>query len=473
MRKQYHVVIVGGGFSGAALATHLLRCGNDRLEVTLVEAGERLARGVAYGTSDEAHLLNTRADSVSALPDEPQDFRAWLARNGYDEGQDGFVPRRLYGDYVEATLRASAADAARGGPAFVARTGARAVGVSRGDFDGFRIELADGAVLHADAVVLAIGHPRPADPLGRWIGSRCRRYVRDPWRRGALDSVEPQDRVLIVGTGLTAVDALVTLASTGHCRTIHAISRHGLLPRPHAVSARPLPDDLKSELLPRGKARGLRQIVRSVRACIAAANERGIGWQTVFDVLRAEVPELWASLDEAERRRFVEKIRPFWDVHRHRLAPGPAAMIEALTARGLLTVRTGRIVDAVDEGSVVRVDQHLRGESHPRSESYAWVINCAGATFRPGRRSLLEQRMLREGLLRADSLGLGYLSAPTGAALGVRGLVPGLYLLGPMCRPRALEHTAIAELAEQAEALAVTLTGAAARAAHVPQRRSA
>ena len=105
MREPHHVAIVGAGFSGAALTAHLLAHRSAHLHVTLLEANGRFGRGVAYGTHCAEHLLNTRADRMSLLAEDPEHFVRWCRGRGLAIGHADFAPRRIYGDYVEQTLR--------------------------------------------------------------------------------------------------------------------------------------------------------------------------------------------------------------------------------------------------------------------------------------------------------------------------------------------------------------------------------
>ena len=194
--------------------------------------------------------------------------------------------------------------------------------------------LGDGRALRAASVVLATGHPLPADPLARWLPADAQRYVRDPWCTAALDGIGVDESVLLLGTGLTMVDTALSLAARGHRGRIDALSRRGLLPRAHAPAVQLLPRDLRDEL-ERGVARGnLRCALRAVRRAVAAAEARGLSWQCVIDALRPRTSVLWDQLAAADRRRFVERLRPYWDVHRHRLPPATAARLEELRATG-------------------------------------------------------------------------------------------------------------------------------------------
>ncbi len=99
------IAIVGGGFSGAFVAAHLAGlAGSSPLCVALFEKGELFARGMAYATRYDHHLLNVPAGLMSALPDEPSHFLDWLRVRDPAAHHGTYAPRRVYGDYLEDLL---------------------------------------------------------------------------------------------------------------------------------------------------------------------------------------------------------------------------------------------------------------------------------------------------------------------------------------------------------------------------------
>ena len=454
MRDQQHVAIVGAGFSGAALAAHLLAHEREHLHVTLIEANERFGRGVAYGTHCAEHLLNTRADRMSLLAEDPDHFVRWCRGRGLAIGHGDFAERRVYGDYVEHTLRALTSSQ----QAPLARLLHARVAAVEPATQGFELKLDDGRSLHADDVVLATGHPLPADPLARWLPSDERRYIRDPWCTAALEAIGADDSVLLLGTGLTMVDAALSLAARGHRGRIDALSRRGLLPQAHAPVAQLLPRDLH-DALEHGVARGnVRCALRAVRRAIAAAEARGLGWQCVIDALRTRTSALWTQLGP---RIAVGSSSAFVPI-------GTCTVTDCRLPRPIVSKRCAPTDGCAcwPGGCWVRRRARrpsissfaLRHETGGRSERYAWIVNCTGPTFEKRTSRGLERQLLERGLLISDPLGLGYLTTANGTAFGTRGPVAGLHLLGPACRPRWWEHTAVPELRQQACALADELT---------------
>lgn len=455
MRNNQRVVIVGGGFSGVALAVALLRANRAGLHVTLIEATASVGRGVAYGTAHASHLLNTRATQMSLHTDDPEHFLRFCRERGADVHGDDFLPRRDYGDYLEGAFAAACRDGSR--TALEVRLQTRVVDIERAG-GALTLTIENGGHLEADAVVMATGHGAPADPLRGVVAPDERRYVRDPWAADALARIGARDRVLVLGTGLTAVDVAFALADRGHEGCVSLVSRHGLLPQQHAPVRQVLPRDVRSRLLAGFARNDLRAMVRELRGVGAAVAARGQSWHAVFDALRPYTARIWAELCAEDRRRFLRWLRPYWDTHRHRLSPLAARRVATLRAAGRLTIAAGRVASVAPAPRGLAIGLRLRGANRCVVEPFDWIVNCTGNTCGREDRRPLERALLERGLLLGDPLGLGYATSDNGVAIGRHGPVAGLYVLGPGCRPNWWEHTAVPELRSQAAALAAELT---------------
>ena len=238
-RSATRIVVVGGGaagvLTGAALAR---RADTDRpVEIRVIERECGVGPGLAYGTADPEHVLNNTANRMSAYSDDPDHLLRWCAIRGVPADRGSFLPRPLYGRYLSSVLGGAGTTPG----ATVLRIRGEAVGVRETD-DGTSVELSCGWSVTGDAVVLALGtpppHPQPVP--GVLLGGP--RYVADPWAPGALDAVGPDDRVLLLGTGLTMVDVALSLAARRPGVRMVAASRHALLPRPHAQVPFPVSD---------------------------------------------------------------------------------------------------------------------------------------------------------------------------------------------------------------------------------------
>lgn len=408
------VAVVGGGCSGVLVARELLRCSDD--DVVVVEPGE-LGGGVAYGAARPWHLLNSRAGAMSADPDDPGHFVRWAGTT-----PEAFRPRAEYGRYLRSVLDRAA----------VAHPGRLRVRVGRAAAIGgdATVELADGGVVRADDVVLATGGPAVS---AQHVAHP--RYVPDPWAPGALDGLPADRPVLLVGTGLTAVDVALTLTADGRRGApVVAVSRRGLLPLTHTAEATPpaVPhlDDCAT----------LRDVVRAVRA---AAGEAG-DWRPIVDGLRPYLDELWTALTPAERDAFLRHLARPWECHRHRMAPVVATRVAELRAAGLLEIRSGG----------------LGGEDVAR---YAAVVNCAGPGRLPEAAGALAGGLIRAGIARVGPHGLGLDIDHAGRLVGADGRVGDrLRLIGPLRRGAQWETTAVPEIRAQARRIALDLSAGAA-----------
>ena len=430
------VAIVGGGASGTLVAVQLLRQARGPLRVALVERSGALARGLAYGPAEPCHVLNVPAGRMSALPEDPDHFVRWCGA-----GPDEFVGRATYGAYLEALLSEARAGAAPGVVLFAVP--ADVVRASVGDQD-VRLVLRGGGELDARTTVLALGNfasPELQVPDGGLYLSAL--YRRSPWEPGALDGIDPEAPVLLLGTGLTMVDAALSLRRRGHRGPIEALSRHGLLPHVH-TDAEPSPVRIG--------AAGLRGLLRALRA----AARREPDWRSAFDTLRPVTQRIWIRLPLAEKRRFLRHLRTFWDVHRHRMAPVVADAIAHLRGRGQLRVHAGRVHSFALTDGIALARFRPRGERLLQKLHAALIVNCTGpAAHLSEVQHPLVASLLEQGLARADVLGMGFLTDAGGSLLG--GGNGQLFTLGTLRRGELWETTAMPELREQARALAERL----------------
>ncbi len=425
------IVIVGGGFSGAMAAARLAERG---MASTVIDAGRDFGRGVAYSTPFDGHLLNVRSNRMSALEGRPDDFVDWLARHHPNRADpEGFAPRRLFGLSVQNRL--AAVETAH--PGAITRIAGRVSAI-----DGTTVELDDGRRIAGRAVVLATGNPAPRTASGS--GGRV---IGDPWAPGALDGIGLEDRLIIIGTGLTMVDMAVWLKARGWRGTLLALSRRGLRPRAHAdqpESPAPLGADLMQ-----GPA--------SSRLAAARRATRDGDWRPLMEGLRPRTGALWQAADHATRARWVRHLRPFWDVHRHRIAPAIAADIQALADAGRLTIVAGRVVslDATERG--VTLSWRAKGREGTDTATADWLIDCTGPGHNPARDPLTAP-LITGGRARLDPLGLGLDLDDRGRVLTADGTPdPALFVLGPPARATFWETIAVPDIRKRIEDLVESL----------------
>jgi uncharacterized NAD(P)/FAD-binding protein YdhS len=426
--RQAAVAIVGGGASGTILAAQLARRG---LSSVLIDGSGRAGRGVAYSTTEPAHLLNVRAEGMSAWAGEPDHFARRFAEEGGEPR--GFAQRRLFGRYLGDLLD----EAVASGRTEV--VDATAVSSAR-DGDGWRIALDDGGSVDARALVLAVGNQEP-EALAAFAGSG-RRFIANPWgedaRAAVADLAQSGGSALLVGTGLTMVDLVLSLDSAGHQGRILAVSRRGLAPRGHA-DFDPAPVPL--EEVPSASVRALWRWLRRRSA--------EVGWRAAIDSLRPHSHPLWQSFDRDQQRRFLRHARPWWDVHRHRIAPEVAATVSRLVAEGRLQIMAGRIASATDTAEGLEVAIRPRGASAARAELFDYAFNCTGPLHSIARtKDKLLRSLLDAGEAKPDHLGIG-LEVDGTCRAGEH-----LWAMGPLTKGRYWEIIAVPDIREQAAQVA-------------------
>ena len=412
------VAVVGGGFSGVMTAVQLAR---RNVPVRLFDDGSSVGRGIAYSTPDERHLLNVPAGNMSAWPDEPDDFRSWLGT-----GPGSFARRRDFGSYVEGILAAH--------PSVRVERG-RVVALS-GEGGSWRLGTEDGRSIAASRVVLALGN----EPPHAFSGWDDMPLIANPWSRDAraalAEVAESGGDVLLIGTGLTMIDVMLSLEGFGFAGRALAVSRRGLLPRAHAPSE---PSPVTLDELPRSDLLALFRWVRR--------RSEQVGFRAAIDSLRPHTAALWQGLGERQISSFLRHARPWFDVHRHRIAPEIAERLRHWIAEGRLEVAAGRLRRGED-GEVV-IARRGGGE---RTLRPALIVNCTGPlgdvrrTANPLLRALIDDEEVG-----VHPRGLGLLTDPEDRA------APGLFALGPLTKSMYWEITAVPDIRAQAQRVADTI----------------
>ncbi|WP_395646122.1 FAD/NAD(P)-binding protein [Terricaulis sp.] len=442
--SRLRIAIIGGGVSGTALAVHLLLRGAQTPDVTLIERGRRIGPGLAYGGSDQAHLLNVRANNLSISDHKPDDFSRWLSKRKGGDQSKTFAPRALYGRYVaEALQRAEGAHWFRRP---LKRVRGDAVALRR-EGEGVEITLASGKTIPADKAVLALGNPAAIVPEP--ISSV---EVIDAWDAAAIARVPSNSDVLLVGTGLTMVDVVLSLSKRPRSGTIYALSHRGLTPHAHAD----IPPAVQGTL---AQSAPLSAALSELRNVARGVHERGEPWQHVVDGLRKATPTLWRGLTSEQQLRFLRHARSYWDIHRHRAAPEAAARIADLRKTGKLRILRGEVVSAGAAGRYIQIVHRQRGSMVRHRFDVANVINCTGASQNLARsRDPLVMQLLSDGLVRAHATGLGLDVNDDGGVLDARGAADTrLFALGPITQGAFWESTAVPEIRARAAALAAIL----------------
>jgi uncharacterized NAD(P)/FAD-binding protein YdhS len=434
------------------VAAHLLslpKCAP--LRVVLFERSGKLGAGAAFSTDYDSHLLNVTAGSMSAFADDPQQFVRWLSSKGRSGAADDFVPRKLYRGYLRDVLW-SRADSNISGHVLEVRQDA-VVDIAA-TAEGAHVLSAHTDLVRAEAVVLAPGIVPPRFPPGLIASGTEGRCVTDPWNTAALTSIDPNASVTIMGTGLSAIDVLLALQENGHCGPVHAISRHGLLPKVYARRPEPAADVVES--CERVADVGARGLLHQVRAVVAQAEARGGDWQDVVDLLRPRAEELWRGLSLVEQSRFKRHLERVWSTRRHRMAPQVGDEVERLLEAGLFHVHSGQIVGVQKSGPSLRLAVRSRTADHLYHWATDWLVNCTGPDtnlFRDDQ--VLMNRLHSRRLAGPGPLAMGVGTDGMGHVLDASAQpLDWLWAIGSLRQGQLFESTAVPEIRGQAQGVA-------------------
>jgi uncharacterized NAD(P)/FAD-binding protein YdhS len=450
-----HIAIIGGGYSGTLVAVNLVRLARKPPRITIINDHRPDGRGVAYGTRRIEHLLNVAARNMSAFPDRPDHFLKWLrTRAEYDlvpdyELRERFVPRMIYGDYLKSLAHHHLGEATY--------LKGEAIDVNNNG----NITLADGSEIHADRIVLATGNEAPACMPGAEALTGHPGWAGNPWLPWHEKLPPDTGTIILLGTGLTTVDAIITLRALGWLGRIHAVSRHGWLPHAHfrGIDYTDFPPaDVDLATL------GLEKLVALMEHHCARLREMGANPGIIVDKMRPHTQRIWQHFTLEERKAFARHHAARWNILRHRIAPEIHAQVASAQLTGQLRVHSANIERLEPCDGRVRV--HLSGGATLEGDL---VINATGPhTQFVDNTSTLLQNLLRNGMIAPDEMGMGLRVDSDHTVINREGKrSPRLLALGPLLRGTLWETIAVPELRGQARRLAETVLEVSA--AHAPQ----
>ncbi|WP_448724882.1 FAD/NAD(P)-binding protein [Pseudomonas farris] len=451
------VVIIGAGFSGTVLAAQLLQQNLEATRIVLVNRSGLMARGLAYGTNSVIHLLNVPAGNMSAYADQPDHFLNYCKL--FDPATTGatFVSRKRYGEYLGFVLES--AERQKKSTVTLERIDAEVAEIHHNS-NRIAIKLSDGRFLEADHAVLALGNFSPADPLrlGALLGNE--HYLLDPWSRIDNDGVIDLDEsILLMGTGLTALDTVIKLVQRGHCGPIHMISRRGLSPLPHRKASTHPPVnkafiDTMLQCQP-----SISNYLKIIRKEIASLQHTETDWRDIISAVRPVTATLWRSLDAGERSRFLRHLQPYWDIHRHRVAPMSFDFFEQSCASGQTSIIAGRIKRISLLKNRLIIDIKLRKNQDTSTIEVDRIINCTGPnTNVKWMNEPLIAQLIDSRLVKPDDHNLGVVVNDDLSLVNRhQNKTATLSYIGPMLKATFWEATAVPELRKYAAELAALL----------------
>ncbi len=458
------IAIIGGGFSGTLTAINLARLSTVPLRISVLNCTYPAGRGIAYSTQRPEHLLNVAARNMSAFPEYPSHFVDWLiTRTEYAnipeaELRETFMPRRVYGDYLRSLAWHYSGPLNSRSSVEIKNISIEVVDLIP-ETQGARLILADGTAMLADRVVLATGNEPPADLNGSAALCDHPAWCANPWIDWGKKLPAPGGTIVLLGTGLTTVDAILTLLALDWRGRIHAISRHGFLPQSHFKGV-DVPDFPPSDV--DLASLGLSELVALMEHHCERLRTLGANPAIIVDKLRPHTQRIWQAFSDKERQKFITHYAARWNVVRHRIAPSIHQTITAAVTSGRITTTAANITGLRAAGQKITVDLQPSGGA-ASSLTADLVINGTGPQTRfSATHSPLLRALLKRGLAQADAADMGLKIAPDFTVIQ-KDDQPSPYLLalGPLLRGTLWETIAVPELRGQALRVAQTLLAAA------------
>lgn len=433
--------IVGAGFSGTALTVALHELSRTPLEIIIFEKTGCFGSGDAYRTPYAYHLLNVRAKDMSVYENNPEDFVEWLCKNPeaqkhLDQNvpvREQFVSRKLYGQYLQSFFKRMLDDSHQ-----LVKLHMQASEVVDVKQNGQQIALitAENKTFLVDKVVFAIGN-NPVSSIPFEVPDHIQVF-KNPWDYSAIKNIAHKEPVLILGTGLSMIDAVLTLHHQQHQGQIYALSRHGLLPLSH--------EDPKNDFFEKNLSSiptKLTMLVREMRLLVKDHMNKDGDWRTVVNALRAHIPMIWQKLSLRDKKRFLNHVLSYWNIHRHRVPNKVLKLLKELSERDQLHIISGRVL-AIEDNILKISQRQCNNTSHIKISS---IINCMGPALTMKNNQPLISALSRHGLAAFDTLNMGFSISNDGALENIYGKPSEqCFVLGPLTKGTYWECTAVPEI---------------------------
>lgn len=446
--KIYDAAIIGGGLSGAAVVCHLAKeatLKGTAVSCVLFEPNSKIGSGVAYSSESIVHLLNVPVAKMSIYDDEPSSFTEWLRRNNHNYTPESYAPRSLYGEYVANTVQSAQSTAHLYLSLDIKPELVESISSASHIYE---LRTDAGSSFLCRNLIIAVGNSPEAPGKGDSLEP-----LSSPWDEKAISNAKHAQNVAIVGTGLTAVDTVLALEHIGYQGNYTLISRRGLLPHTHDDNSSPTGSEKESFISDLLHSKTLVSIIRKFRAM----TKSGADWRHLIDALRPHTQDLWSAFSTTERRRFIRHIRPYWDIHRHRVPESSLNTLLSLKQNGRLEVKRGAIRSATRRDDKT-IELLLRNGAN-LSKKYDHVFNCTGLWSDLRKiRSPLIRSLIDNGLAAYDSLGLGFKTSANGELINPKGAKSSsLFTIGSLRRGDLWETTAAREIRSQAKRISTLI----------------
>lgn len=403
------VAIVGGGPGSIAIYAELIRRYHVELDEILIFDPKGMMSSEAFSTELESCITNTSIGISSISKQDSLDLYRWLRdkNKGSYQPQD-FVPRKLIKEYCLDRFD----EAKEFAKAFGCHTAFIKQKVNRIDRKGekFVITTEHNIDYLADSVVLATGG-RMNNPYPQFNAYST--YVANPYpEENFLSKVQKEDRVLVIGTHLSAIDVCIGLLENQPTCSVTLVSPSGRLPAVKNNSLLYLTENFISKKLIAKKGKALSKIYDAMQKDlggssilnvpehdlgedIIACKQNDLDWQKVIASFADEINEMWVHLNSSERDDFKKSAARFLSEY---IGAFPLQNAEKVW-QGM---QEGRVhVLKIDPSNFLSVDenQKFQGKGSLEGQSFDLVVNATGLN-----RDIEQHLQLRNSLSQGQDI---------------------------------------------------------------------
>ncbi len=440
MQDKKKLVIIGDGFAAAVTAIHLLRKGIAADSLTIMGSGS-LGKGNAYGCASPFFRLNVREDLPIVFSEDPLHFARWAEASLDDpeaKTSAGFFYRRAdFGRYISELIGAEV------GFDKIQRiqSKARALNQAHGLW---KLDTADGGVIYAENAIIATGNSPPTWPCPIQTGGgeqASARMIENPWTGHYLSSIGAEERIVLLGGGLTALDAIYALAAQGHRGLITVVGPRPVFPPTQAQWARQKQPNWPEKLSPA-------RLLRFMRHYLPQAPATSTEWQNAWEELRPNLNAIWQQFTPHQRQIVFKRLGWAWSLYRFRASPQTIKAYEQLKANHQIQFLLGRAKQV--ESSVSAITVQLNNGQSIQAER---IINCTGVGT-----DLFLNKLIADAIAIPDPLGTA-IAVDTNLNVLKPNLQAwnNLWMLGPATMGSLGDVIAASTISKQAEQLAAQI----------------
>ena len=442
MLNMKEVVIIGDGFAAAVLVTHLLRRGISASAITVIGSGA-LGKGNAYGCNNPFFRLNVREDLPIIFADDPLHFSRWALRHINDSEartKAGYFYRRQdFGRYISELVACESKSGQ------IEQIKARVLGLS-GSEGSWNLELDSHSAITAKQVIIATGNPPPVWPcavinLNPALSTSC--LIENPWTGQGLDDIETQENIILLGGGLTALDAINALVERKYLGMIYVISPRAVLPPAQANWQRKVQPQWPQNLTPA-------KLIRFMRNYLPSISTTSPEWQSAWEELRPNINTIWQQFSPSQKRSLFKRLGWLWNLYRFRASPQTISAYEKLRSKNQIQFVLGRAKEIKHSESKVKV--FLGNSIEVEGDR---IINCTGVASDPFLNRLIEDQLaIRDPLGRAIAVDENFRVLNLSCKRW-----NSLWMIGPGTMGSLGDVIAASTIAKQAEQLAIQISG--------------